>query len=89
MIYVIYTCISQNRVWIDHRSPFSKRFKGNLRFHGRIPEEAYLEFSRIDFQEVWFNRIHSEQVSKENDATSFDRSGTSLQLSCGTTCFNS
>ena len=87
MIHLIYQCISRNRVWIDHRPPFSKRFKGNKIF-GRIPEEGYLEFSRIDFREVWFNRIRSEQVSKENDATSFDRSGTSLQLSCGhaTTC---
>ena len=34
----------------------------------RIPEGAYLEFSRINFQEVRFNEIHSEEVSKDSHA---------------------
>ena len=44
-----------------------------FKFFGRIPAEAYLEFSRINFQEVWFNQINTEQVSKDSHAMSFDQ----------------
>ena len=32
---------------------FLKVFKGNFTFVGRVPKESYLEFLRINFQEVW------------------------------------
>lgn len=32
---------------------FFKVFKGNFMFLGRIPKESYVEFLRINSQEVW------------------------------------
>ena len=65
-----------------------------FKIFGRIPEEDYLEFSRINFQEVWLNQ---ERGSTKYAQSKFQRTvirchsigGTSLQLSCGTTCFKS
>ena len=45
---------------------------GQFKIFGRIPKEDYLEFSRINVQEVWLNRICTEQVSKDSYTISFD-----------------
>ena len=45
----------------------------HLKIFGRIPEEGYLQFSRINFEEVWLNQLRAEQVSKDSHSMSVDR----------------
>jgi len=62
----------------------------DLNFFGRIrPKEDYLVFSKINFQEVRLKPISAEQVSKNSHTICDLNRGTKLQLSCGTTRFNS
>jgi len=67
MIYLIYQCISRNRVWINHRPPFSKRFKGNLRFLEEYPKKLILSsqesiFRRYGLTEYTQNKFQRKMM---------------------------
>lgn len=68
---------------------FLKAFMCNFTFSDRIPEEAYLEFSRINFHEVFcLNQIY---FSKDIHAMSFDRRhfDVTFEWNYSCICFNS
>ena len=67
MIYLIYQRISRNSVWIDHRSPFSKQFKGNLRFLEEYPKKLILSsqesiFMRSGLTEYAQNKFQTKMM---------------------------
>ena len=46
-------------------TPFLKAFMCNFTFFDRIPEEAYLEFLRINFHEVfWLNQNNIDSFAE-------------------------